>query len=286
MDREALIPRWINFVFGGLSGVCAASVVHPADLVKTRMQLLPPKVTLSTYAVVKRIILKEGVRGFYSGFSASVCRQTTYTAGRLGCFITVLDWYKSKYGKPSFSEKLCIASLSGAVGAVLGNPAEVALTRMTADGYMHRDKKRNYKNVFDALVRITREESVLTLFRGAGATITRSMVVNASQLGVYAQAREKLLPIYGEGIKLHLVASMISGFATTCVYLPADIVKTRVQNALESKSQMGVLMTVIRNEGTRKLWSGFLATYMKLGPQTVLLFLFLEQLNALYLKIG
>lgn len=73
----------------------AASVVHPADLVKTRMQLLGPKVKLSTVTVVKRIVKKEGIKGFYSGLSASLFRQATYTAGRTGCFYSLLDYYKA-----------------------------------------------------------------------------------------------------------------------------------------------------------------------------------------------
>lgn len=40
----------------------------------------------------------------------------------------------------------------------LGTPAEVALIRMTADGRLPLNERRNYKSVFDALFRIYREE--------------------------------------------------------------------------------------------------------------------------------
>ncbi|XP_045537078.1 mitochondrial 2-oxoglutarate/malate carrier protein [Papilio machaon] len=283
---EPQIPRWANFILGGCSGMMAASVVHPADLVKTRMQLLGPKVKLSTMTVVQRIARKEGILGFYSGLSASLCRQATYTAGRTGCFYSLLDFYKGHYGNPSFVAKLCLASIAGSVGAVVGNPAEIALIRMTADGQMPPEKRRNYKNVIDAIFRIVREEGPMALFRGVASTVTRSAIVNAAQLGGYAQAREMLLPVMGEGIGLHFAAAMISGFITTIVYLPVDIVKTRVQNASEPTSQVKVLVQIIKNEGPLKLWSGFVPTYTKLGPQTVLLFLFLEQLVSLYLKFN
>ena len=47
--------------------------------------------------------------------------------------------------------------------------------------------------MFNALIRITREEGVLTLWRGCGPTVVRAMVVNAAQLASYAQAKQMLL---------------------------------------------------------------------------------------------
>jgi solute carrier family 25 oxoglutarate transporter 11 len=66
---------------------------------------------------------------------------------------------------------------AGGVAAMVGNPAEVALIRMAADGAYARvwgacsscrakpENRRGYKNVFDALVRIIREEKITTLWR-------------------------------------------------------------------------------------------------------------------------
>jgi solute carrier family 25 oxoglutarate transporter 11 len=107
---------------------------------------------------------------------------------------------------------------AGCVGAFVGTPAEVALIRMTADGRLPIGKfisfhvfnyysyhviyrrikifladRRNYKNVFDALFRIIREEGLFTLWRGAIPTMGRAMVVNAAQLASYSQAKQALL---------------------------------------------------------------------------------------------
>ena len=75
----------------------------------------------------------------------------------------------------------------------VGTPAEVALVRMTADGRLPEAEKRNYRSVFDALARISRQEGVFMLWRGAIPTMGRSMVVNAAQLASYSQAKELLL---------------------------------------------------------------------------------------------
>lgn len=86
--------------------------------------------------------------------------------------------------------KAGLGMTAGMAGAFVGTPAEVALIRMTADGRLPLAERRNYKSVFDALLRITKEEGLLTLWRGAIPTMGRAMVVNAAQLASYSQAKQ------------------------------------------------------------------------------------------------
>ncbi|KAM3957923.1 mitochondrial 2-oxoglutarate/malate carrier protein-like [Aphomia sociella] len=230
-----------------MMGVC---VVHPADLVKTRMQLLGPAAKDHSVLTVARSVYKnQGVSGFYVGLSAALFRQATYTTGRLGSFNSFLDWYKANYGVPGFGTKTLIGMAAGGIGAFVGTPAEICLIRMTADGRLPPEKRMNYKNVFNALSRILKEEGVFALWRGVFPTVTRAMVVNAAQLGTYTQAREMLVPKLGDGIFLHFCSSMISGFVTSVASLPVDIIKTRVQIAAKGTSQIAVLMNIIKKEG-------------------------------------
>ena len=74
---------------------------------------------------------------------------------------------------------------------------------MTADGRLPMAERRNYKNVFDALFRIVREEGLFTLWRGATPTMARAMVVNAAQLASYSQAKQGLVST-GRLYQLHL----------------------------------------------------------------------------------
>ena len=96
---------------------------------------------------------------------------------------------------------------------------------------------------------------------------------------------------FEEGIFLHFVASMCSGFVSTVVSMPVDIVKTRVQNMKyidgkpEYRGAGHVFTSIIKNEGVFSLWKGFLPYYFRLGPHTVLAFVFMEQLNRAYRKM-
>lgn len=167
---------------------------------------------------------------------------------------------------------------------------------MTADGKLPPAERRNYKNVFDALMRIVKEESVLTLWKGATPTVARAMVVNGAQLASYSQSKEALVKTghFQEGIFLHFCASMISGLVTTIASMPVDIVKTRIQKSSGSTSAVvniklnllpiifylffmkivfkKTFVDVIKNEGVFSLWKGFTPYYARLGPQIETLF--------------
>merc|ERR1712157_432563 len=139
-----------------------------------------------------------------------------------------------------------------------------------------------------------------TLWRGAIPTMGRAMVVNAAQLASYSQAKQFILIVgyldeqgkfqtfFKDGVLCHFVASMFSGLVTTTASMPVDIAKTRIQNMKmidgkpEYKGAADVIMKVVKNEGFFSLWKGFTPYYFRLGPHTVLTFIFLEQMNKWY----
>lgn len=248
------------------------------------------KERVTSLQVIKAVIKNEGVSGMYVGLSAGLFRQASYTTVRMGVYASLFDMYAVDGKNPSFFAKAGMGMAAGAVGAFIGTPAEVSLIRMTSDGRLPLAERRNYKHVFDALIRITREEGVLTLWRGCVPTIGRAMVVNAAQLASYSQAKQALLSTayFSDNIMCHFVASMISGLVTTAASMPVDIAKTRIQNMKivngipEYKGAFDVLGKVIRREGFFALWKGFTPYYARLGPHTVLTFVFLEQMNKSY----
>ncbi|CAG9788909.1 unnamed protein product [Diatraea saccharalis] len=282
--KERTIPNGLKFVFGGLAGMGATCFVQPLDLIKTRMQLSGGG--KSSFTVASEIIAREGFGSLYTGLSAGLLRQATYTTARLGIYSYLFETYQRSNNNvaPNFGMKMALGVLAGGTAALIGTPAEVALIRMTADGRLPVEQRRNYKNVVDAIVRIVKEEGVLKLWRGATPTVARAMVVNAAQLGTYSQAREMFVAYVPDGIPLHFCASMLSGLVTTIASMPVDIIKTKIQNAAKGQSQMSVVSNLLKTEGVFALWKGFLPYYARLGPHTVLTFIILEQLNAAYLR--
>uniref|UniRef100_T1JNF0 Mitochondrial 2-oxoglutarate/malate carrier protein n=1 Tax=Strigamia maritima TaxID=126957 RepID=T1JNF0_STRMM len=295
-DRVS-IPNGIKFLFGGTAGMTATLFVQPLDLIKNRMQLSgvggAVKEHKTSFHLIASVIKNEGITGIYAGLSAGLLRQASYTTTRLGIYTWLFELSSGSDGKPpGFFMKAGLGMVAGAIGAFVGTPAEVALIRMTADGRLPIAERRSYTNVFNALFRITREEGILTLWRGTIPTMGRAMVVNAAQLASYSQAKQFLLstPYFNDNIWCHFWASMISGLVTTAASMPVDIAKTRIQNMKivngvpEYTGAIDVLTKVVKNEGIFALWKGFTPYYARLGPHTVLTFIFLERLNAFYIK--
>ncbi|KRT79703.1 mitochondrial carrier protein [Oryctes borbonicus] len=291
---EKPMPNYIKFVLGGLAGMGATCFVQPLDLVKNRMQLSgvgdPSKAYKTSFHAVKDILGREGVLAMYTGLSAGLLRQATYTTARLGIYTWLFEACSKEGQPPSFAVKAVLGMVAGVAGAFVGTPAEVALIRMTSDGNLPAAERRNYSWAGNALVRITKEEGVRVLWRGALPTMGRAMVVNAAQLASYSQAKQFLLSTgyLGDDIKCHFAASMVSGLMTTAASMPVDIAKTRIQNMKiidgkpEYSGAFDVLGKVVRNEGFFSLWKGFTPYFARLGPHTVLTFIFLEQMTSSY----
>jgi len=70
---------------------------------------------------------------------------------------------------------------------------KIAIVRMTADGRLPEESRRNYKHVFDALIKIRREEGIKGLWRGTVATVFRAMTANVTQLMSYDAAKKYLM---------------------------------------------------------------------------------------------
>ena len=82
-------------------------------------------------------------------------RLHTYTNTLTGVYTYLFEKFSNKDGSPpNFLMKAALGMTAGATGAFVGTPAEVALIRMTSDGNLPADQRRNYKSVFDALGRI------------------------------------------------------------------------------------------------------------------------------------
>lgn len=210
----------------------ATVFVQPLDLVKNRMQVSKVKEYPTSFHAFRGILAKEGFFALYNGLSAGLLRQATYTTTRLGIYTWLFELASTDNKPPNFLTKAGLGMMAGVCGAFVGTPAEVALIRMTSDGRLPPNERRNYKSVVHALARIYSEEGLFTLWRGAIPTMGRAMVVNAAQLASYSQAKQGLVETgyFTEGIFLHFVASMISGLITTIASMPVDIAKTRFLN--------------------------------------------------------
>ncbi|TGZ81363.1 mitochondrial carrier [Ascodesmis nigricans] len=269
------------FWFGGSASCMAACITHPLDLVKVRLQTAAqsgarPKM-ISTFSSILR---NEGFLAIYSGLSASLLRQATYSTTRFGAYEEMKSRLKTPSGeRPSFGQLVFMACASGWLGGLAGNPADVINVRMQNDSSLPASKRRNYSHAIDGLIRMSREEGITSLFRGAWPNTFRAALMTASQLATYDEAKILLIrytPL-DEGLLLHFSASLLSGLVATTICSPVDVVKTRVMSSHDKHGMLHLLKETTRREGWGWMFRGWVPSFIRLGPHTIFTFIALEQ---------
>jgi solute carrier family 25 (mitochondrial oxoglutarate transporter), member 11 len=100
---------------------------------------------------------------------------------------------------------------------------------MQSDATLPPELRRNYKNVIDAFLRITREEGVLSCWKGATPTVVRAMSLNLGMLVSYDESKERLQKYFPNNPNLiWVLSSFISGTIASAMSLPFDNVKTKL----------------------------------------------------------
>lgn len=194
-------------------------------------------------------------------------RQAVYGTARLGLHREFSDYLKRSQGGGDLSALASAGSAmaAGAIASVIGTPFDVSLVRMQADGMKPAAERRGYKNVFDAIGRISREEGVTKLWRGFEPTAFRAIAMNVGMMASYDQAKQAIRKVNGDNVATNLSASAISGFTASFTSLPFDMMKTRLQNMkpdpatglMPYKNVLDCGMKIVKQEGVMTFWRGF-----------------------------
>mmetsp|Transcript_27883 Transcript_27883/g.29047 ORF Transcript_27883/g.29047 Transcript_27883/m.29047 type:complete len:290 (+) Transcript_27883:37-906(+) len=271
----------MNFMIGGIAGMVATSVIQPIDCVKVQIQIRSEggSQALSPVAIAKDIYREKlSIRPFYAGLDSALLRQAVYTSTRLGLFYTIKDKITQKTGKPPTTFQNALASLfSGAIGAFIGNPCDLSLVRMQNDLNLPPNERRNYKHVFDAMIRTVKEEGLFTLWRGSTPTIARAMSLNFSLLVPFEGMKKVLTPYINDVKYRTMTASLCAGVCACILSLPFDNVKTKLQKmkpGADGKMPYNGVLDCMRktasHEGSRKLWVGLVTYYFRVAPHAII----------------
>ncbi|KAK0481761.1 mitochondrial carrier domain-containing protein [Armillaria novae-zelandiae] len=164
---------------------------------------------------------------------------------------------------------------SGAVGASLGNPLFLIKARMQAySPALPVGAQHYYKNSFDALSTIYRQEKFRGLVRGIDAAILRTSMGSSVQLPSYNFTKNQLVKhgiLPDNSTWTFLASSTVSGM---CVAL------TRMYNQPTKRNDAGKLVGVLyrnpidclwktfKTEGVRGWYKGTTAHFLRIAPHT------------------
>ena len=192
----------------------------------------------------------------------------------MGFFSTFMKQASTKAKAESrgvtFLERTGASLAAGGLGAILGNPADLALIRMQSDGLRAPADRKNYTSVINALLRISKSEGILALWSGCIPTVARAMALNFGQLAFYSETKSQLAKmkvfegITGQEALRNGTSSAVAGFFASFFSLPFDFVKTRLQKqtraadgTLPYKGTIHCAVKVAREEGILRFYRGF-----------------------------
>ncbi|XP_071796527.1 mitochondrial dicarboxylate carrier-like [Asterias amurensis] len=281
IDRTQLHPRWY---FGGLASAGAACFTHPLDLIKVHLQT-QQQVKYRASGMAVFIVRNKGVLALYNGLSASICRQMSYSLTRFALYEGLKDRLMADdpTHKPlPFYKKALLAAGSGACGGLVGAPADMINVRMQNDIKVSPDKQRNYKHAFDGLWKVYKHEGFRSLYNGASMAIIRAVFMTVGQLSLYDQFKQILIStgMFSDNMFTHFTSSFMAGFCATGMTQPMDVLKTRLMNAPAGQYK-NILDCVWQTAkvGPLGFYKGFVPAFVRLAPQTILTFMFFEQLR-------
>ncbi|ORZ24449.1 mitochondrial carrier domain-containing protein, partial [Absidia repens] len=292
-----------GFVIGGLAACIAVTFTNPIEVVKTRLQLQGELVRTgslsaaarpyhNSFQALKVVFQNEGIRGLQRGLGVAYFYQVCLNGSRLGLYEPVHSAVTKTFHLTSHKSLLAAGvfagGFAGVVGALLGSPLYLIKTRRQSYSPVFKQIGFQHKmtSSWSALAQIYGAEGVKGLYRGATSAMARAGVGSAVQMPSYMFGKEIMMTKFGmpDTFSTHFGTSMFTGFLVCIAMNPFDVVSTRMYNqgvdpvtgkGLLYKNPVDCFVKMTHTEGVRGLYKGFFAHFLRIGPHTMLMFVFM-----------
>ena len=271
----------VSFLCGAVSSTLAECITFPMDLLKTRMQLGGTQGAVKyrgLFHIVSHTHAADGISGFYKGASPALVRQFLYS----GIRIMVFEKGKSLLGyndqNQGFWARFMLGGLGGGIASLVTTPLDVCKIRLVND-----TTRGKYRGLVHCLQKTLADEGVFHgFYKGSSPNVYRALLINATSLATYDSTKSSLSNMFGiseSGLLNRFLSSFVTGFLSSVVSSPIDVVKTRYMNANKSenmpkfKGPTDCFLQIFRNEGIFAFYNGFSFLWMRIGPWAVIMFM-------------
>lgn len=298
-----------EFLLGGTAASLAGFITNPLEVVKTRVQLQGELKIRGKYTVHYRnvfhafvvIAKNEGILSLQKGLVPAIYYQFCMNGVRLGFFQCLDNIGLTRNSKKELVPyKVMMASAaSGALGSFVGSPLYMIKTQLQsrssasiAVGHQHQ-----YSSFHSAFYQIYVDQGIRGLWRGASASILRTSVASSVQLSTFSLVESKLQKyplLENNPLVCTLFSSVIGGCTVSTAMTPLDVVSTRLYNQpIDPVTKKGLKYTgiydcaskIFRTEGFFGFYKGWSASFIRIGPHTVLSLCFWKQIRRYYLQL-
>lgn len=293
---------WKGLFYGGFASCVAETVTMPIDVVKTRLQMDGSGGAVKQYAgsmdCAAKMVKADGPSALFKGLPPALVRQSTYGSMRYGLYGPIrnslgVDPKAPKTAIPLW-KKIAAGGGAGAIASAMANPTDLIKVRLQTDGMVKDAEGKllpaRYTGMVDCFLKTVKEEGVLALWTGVGPTVGRATALAAAELATYDEVKTQLVHknIMNEGLPCHVTTAFISGFVSTVVSSPFDVVKSRVMGQPlnpdgTGKNYSGMVDCFVkssRTEGPMSLYNGFWPNFGRVVPRVTIVFIVMEQLKS------
>jgi len=238
-----------RLIAGSAARGVAQTVLHPIDVVRTRLQAKGVSV-----AFTPRTLSKGIAPQFWLAFPAGALQFAAY------------EFAKDAFAKAKMAGALpeVVSGALGALGAsVIRVPQEVLKQRVQAD---------IYPNALKGAGMLLRADGPAGFYKGYFATISRDVPWNALSFMFFAQAKTLFASVVGRAPATdeNLALGALSGMAAAVIMTPVDVIKTRLMTGGATGGIAGTFAAILKDEGAATLMKGVVPRVMFLAPLAAL----------------
>ena len=183
-SRYGQSSHLINFGCGFLAEAVSCVVWVPSDVLKERGQVGVVN------AGIARIIEKEGIRGLYRGYAATLASFGPFSAFYFMFVEQLKTFSKHYYEVLSFPQLVGICAISGGCAAFITAPMDLVKVRMQVD------QNRGTRSLVSALKHVLVNDGWLGLFRGGGSRVWFAVPNTAITMAAMDYIKHRFGPIH------------------------------------------------------------------------------------------
>ncbi|KAI1635596.1 mitochondrial carrier domain-containing protein [Biscogniauxia mediterranea] len=190
-------------------------------------------------------------------------------------------------GRPPYIHSMIAGGFGGTTGDMLMHSLDTVKTRQQGDPHI----PPKYSTLGSSYYTIWRQEGIRRgLYGGWLPAMMGSFPGTVLFFGTYEWSKRHLLDYGVQSHVSYLTAGFIGDLAAAIVYVPSEVLKTRLQlqgrynnpffhSGYNYRGTFDAARTIIRTEGVSELFSGFKATLYRDLPFSAFQFMFYEQFH-------
>jgi solute carrier family 25 protein 33/36 len=312
--EKAKVSPWLHFFAGGAGGMAGALFTCPLDVVKTRLQSdfygirkksmargsragpfsSAYRHIYETFTILKTLYQIEGPRSLFKGLGPNLvgvipARSINFFTYGLGKEVISKNFND---GKEHTWVHLAAAANAGIVTSTCTNPIWLVKTRLQLDRATKASGERQYKNSWDCIMKVVRQEGIVGLYRGLSASYL-GVVESSLQWVLYEQMKGFIRRREQHRIDRGVVStkwdaflewSATSGAAGAAKFMaslmtyPHEVVRTRLRQAPVEKGKpkyrglINCFKIIIKEEGLVSMYGGLTPHLLRTVPNSIIMF--------------